>query len=174
MRLEQWPVDEVIDVTRIDLCDNTVGATGSGDAIEGWCDLGDGLISLCCISNNSGPISGCICPSSQVIRVHYRTRPNVPLGADRAVKRLADEYLRAASGEACALPERITSVTRQGVTWTILDPQDFLRDGLTGIGPIDQWLSVVNRQGVMKLIDPLERPVRVASTIVGCGEGCGF
>jgi hypothetical protein len=84
---------------------------------------------------------------------------------------LAEEYLKAYQGKSGALPERVTSVSRQGASWTILDPQDFLKDGLTGIGPIDQWLAQVGlRSRWAQFIDPLRSVPLVASTLFGCGD----
>ena len=42
---------------------------------------------------------------------------------------------------ACALPKRITSITRQGETITILDPLHVFDDGKTGIPSIDLWIA---------------------------------
>jgi hypothetical protein len=110
-----------------------------------------------------------------VIRVHYTTANNLPPGSDRAAYRLAEEYVKAFLGQECALPERITSISRQGATWTILDPQDFLQDGLTGIGPVDQWLAQVGlRSRWASLVDPLRSVPLVSSTLVGCGDADCF
>ena len=68
---------------------------------------------------------------------------------------LAVEYGKAAQGNPCALPERITSVTRQGVSWTVLDPQDFLDKGYTGMSRVDHWLAAVKPTIGGQLIDPL-------------------
>jgi hypothetical protein len=168
IQLDQWPVDTVYAVSRIDLCANTVGATGVGELVDSWCDQGNGLIKVCC--GNSFSACGCSSGGS-VVRVHYTTKNNLPPGADRAAYRLAEEYVKASLGQACALPERVTSINRQGASWTILDPQDFLQDGLTGIGPIDQWLAQVGTRNTwVKFTDPLKSVPLVSSTIVGCGE----
>lgn len=172
IRLRQFPVAEVVQVSRVDLCANTVGATGVGDIISGWCHRGGEEISICC--SDSSYSMGCSCGSDgSIVRVHYRVANNLPPGADLAARRLAEEYLKAFRGEKCSLPERVTSITRQGASWTILDPQDFLSDGLTGIGPIDQWLSQVGlRSRWASLTDPLKSVPRVASLLYGCGDDC--
>ena len=41
----------------------------------------------------------------------------------------------------CQLPERVTSVNREGVSMTVIDPMTFLDNGRTGVPRIDQWLS---------------------------------
>lgn len=72
------------------------------------------------------------------------------IGID-AARALASELVRSCTpGEACALPERVTSITRQGVSMAILDPLDFLTDGRTGIYAVDLFLSTVNPNGLTR------------------------
>lgn len=158
-----FPVVEVVAVTSVSVCNNSVGATGFGDAISSWCYLGRQRVKLSDLS--------CSC-SDKVIRVHYKAGPNLPPGADRAAYLLATEYLKASNSSQCMLPDRVTAVTRQGVSWTVLDPQLFLKNGLTGIGAVDQWLNATNGKGVAGIIDPLYTPALIASTLVGCGIDC--
>lgn len=169
IQLDQWPVTDVVSVSRVDLCGEAVGATGVGTVVENWCNMGNGLVKVCCGSTMGG---FCGCSSSgSVVRVHYKTGNNLPPGADRAAFRLAEEYVKASLGMACSLPERVTSVSRQNVSWTILDPQDFLKDGLTGIGPIDSWLAQVGTRNTwVKFTDPLKSVPRVSSLLYGCGD----
>jgi hypothetical protein len=77
------------------------------------------------------------------IRVTY-LHGSLPPGGEDAAKRLADELLASADGEECSLPQRVTSISRQGVSWTLLDPQEFLRDRRTGIYEIDLLLAAIN------------------------------
>lgn len=171
LELRQWPVAEVVAVSRIDLCGNSVGATGVGTLIEGACFVGSNEVRVCGNGSTSHGYLGCGGGMDGVVRVHYRTANNLPPGADLAARRLAEEYLKAHKGEKCALPERVTSVARQNVSWTILDPQDFLDDGLTGIGPIDQWLAQVGlRSRWAEFTDPLKSVVRTSSLLYGCGD----
>lgn len=172
IQLRQWPVAEVVQVSRIDLCGDAVGATGVGDVISSWCHRGGGEITVCGGGSTSFGFVGCGCSSSgSVVRVHYKTANNLPAGADLAAMRLAEEYMLAYQGKECGLPERVTSASRQGASWTILDPQDFLKDGLTGIGPIDQWLATVGLHSRWaQMIDPLRSVPRVSSTLYGCGD----
>lgn len=44
----------------------------------------------------------------------------------------------------CQLPQRITSVSRQGVSYTILDSQEFIDDLRTGLYVVDMFLKSVN------------------------------
>lgn len=62
----------------------------------------------------------------------------------------------------CRLPARVQSITRQGITATIIDPLDFLDEGRTGIPVIDAWLKAVNpkgRRGVARVTAPTGKPV---------------
>lgn len=55
--------------------------------------------------------------------------------------------LAVTQNDKCRLPQRVQTITRQGVGMTILDPQDFLDHGRTGIYLIDLWLKAVNPDG---------------------------
>lgn len=73
----------------------------------------------------------------------YGTPP--PAAGKRAAIRFANELILSDMGSAsCALPERISSVSRQGVSYTILDPQNFIDNGKVGIYEIDLFLAAVN------------------------------
>lgn len=188
IRLDNNPVVEVVAVSRMDMCGDAVTATGIGVVTENWCYKGGNELRVCCSSGGGLPSvfspsygqtlgagfygGTCSCSSSgSVVRVHYKVGNNLPPGAPAAAFRMAEEYVKASQGKACALPERVTNINRQGVSWTILDPQDFLSDGLTGIGPVDQWLAQVGlRSRWMTMTDPLRSVPRVKSTLVGCGD----
>jgi hypothetical protein len=62
-----------------------------------------------------------------------------------AAGHMAAEFYKAVTpGLVCTLPTRITSITRQGVTFAVLDPQTFLDKGLTGNYQIDLFLRAYN------------------------------
>jgi hypothetical protein len=179
IKLDRWPVTEVVAVSRVDVCNNAVGATGVGELVDGWCFNGKDEVKVCCNSSGGGGnffgMGGCGCASEKAVRVYYKVGNNLPPGAPAQALRLAEEYVKASSGQKCALPERVTSISRQGASWTILDPQDFLKDGLTGIGPIDAWLAQVGlRNRWVSLTDPLRSVPRISSTLVGCGDDVCF
>jgi hypothetical protein len=67
-----------------------------------------------------------------------------PAGTANLVGLLAKEFLAACNGGKCRLPRRVRSVTRQGVTYDMVDPTDIYDTGKTGIPEIDLWLSAVN------------------------------
>jgi hypothetical protein len=81
-----------------------------------------------------------MCEPCVYVTYTYGNPPPGPLLA--AINSLAQEFASYREGEDCRLPERITSVSRQGVSWTILDPQDFLENGQTGIYEVDLALSL--------------------------------
>jgi hypothetical protein len=69
----------------------------------------------------------------------------VPTAGKMAARKLAIEFARLWSGdEECELPQRVTSVSRQGVSYTILDNQEFIDELRTGLYEIDLFLKVVN------------------------------
>jgi hypothetical protein len=70
----------------------------------------------------------------------------VPLDdmAPQAAGELACEFVKSRIGGKCRLPERVQTITRQSVTWTLLDPQQFLTEGRTGLYFVDLWLAAVN------------------------------
>jgi hypothetical protein len=71
-----------------------------------------------------------------------------PLGGVKAAATLGCQLALACStdpdlvGE-CQLPERVTSVVRQGISLAVLDPLDLFDRGKTGIASVDLWVSSV-------------------------------
>lgn len=77
--------------------------------------------------------------------VTYSYGTPVPIAGKMAARKLAIEFARLWSGdEACELPQRVTSVSRQGVSYTILDNQEFIDELRTGLYEIDLFLKVAN------------------------------
>lgn len=70
-----------------------------------------------------------------------------PAGGELAVLTLATEIGRWMAGKSCQLPQRVQSVTRQGITYAMLDDLSFLDQGLTGIAGVDLWIKSVNPGG---------------------------
>lgn len=155
------PVAKVFSVKVINLADGT-------EQPMSFVNLLGGLIRI----NDIGPLCHpCNYGSDRIVQVEYLTKPNIPSGAVRVAKRLSKElYLSSIGSGDCTLPERVTSVNRQGVSWTLLDPMTFMQEGLIGVGPIDQWLVSVNRRGVIRVIDPLRWLELAETEIFGCGE----
>lgn len=91
-------------------------------------------------------------PSSQDLRladtevgtwsVTYTAGVLPPVGGVKSAASLACQLMAAATPEAeCRLPQRITAITRQGVTVAVLDPLTLFADGLTGLAEVDLWLG---------------------------------
>lgn len=79
------------------------------------------------------------------LSVTYTHGTPPPSAGRRAAIRLANELILWDKGSAnCALPERISSVNRQGVSYTVMDPQEFISNGRVGIYEIDLFLAAVN------------------------------
>jgi hypothetical protein len=71
-------------------------------------------------------------------------------GIDAALILAAEFYRSATPGLNCQLPQRVTSITRQGVSFAILDPQTFLQNGRTGIYQVDMFLRAYNPAGQIR------------------------
>lgn len=90
------------------------------------------------------------------VEVTYTYGSEPPTAGRRAARHLAQELAKGLNGEECELPDRVTSVSRQGVSYTILDEQSFLDDLRTGIYAVDLFLRAVNP-------DKARKPARVFS-----------
>ena len=64
-----------------------------------------------------------------------------------AARDLACEMYQGATGGDCALPKRVTTISRQNVTLALLDPFKFFEAGRTGIYSVDLFLAAVNPKG---------------------------
>lgn len=74
---------------------------------------------------------------------YFRGVP-VPIGGQLAAGILANEFAKAAcQDKTCQLPQRLQSVSRQGVTVAILDAFDDIDSGHTGIWTIDSWVASI-------------------------------
>jgi hypothetical protein len=173
IRLRRSPVTAVHSVIRVTRCNV------AGSEVGNWCWKSQQQISLCCTGGQAidfwpgyigwpdYPFRSYDCDN--VVRVLYTIGSNLPPGSEALAAWLAVEYGKAAAGTPCALPERITSVTRQGVTWTMLDPQTFLDKGFTGMARIDHWLAAVKSTVGGILIDPLTS-TRLFTHRVDCAD----
>lgn len=88
-----------------------------------------------------------------------------------AARTLAIELARANANLSCSLPQRVTSVTMQSISYVLLDPMAFLDKGRTGIYSVDLFLNAVNPHSLARrstVISPdFPRPVRRAGTVPG-------
>jgi hypothetical protein len=76
--------------------------------------------------------------------ISYTRGTEVPVGGQVAAGVLAVEMFKAMCNDAtCQLPRRIQSISRQGVTITMLDKFDDIDKGHTGIWLVDSWVASV-------------------------------
>lgn len=103
-------------------------------------------------------------PGTAAWEITYQRGYEVPEGGRIAGYLLACELGKAlAQDQECRLPQRVQSVTREGVTMSILDGFEGLDDGKTGIWEIDAWIASVNV--------PRPSPSRVYSPDVAAQRG---
>lgn len=81
--------------------------------------------------------------------VTYRTGRPVPPGGRSAMTELAKEIWKACTNTngKCQLPERVTQVVRDGVSYTLLDNLEVFDRGRTGLRRVDLWVAAVNPYG---------------------------
>lgn len=79
------------------------------------------------------------------IEVTYRYGSVPPMAGRMAARTLAKQFALLWEGsDECSLPDRVTSISRQGLTYTILDSQDFIADLRTGVYEVDLFLKTAN------------------------------
>lgn len=84
-----------------------------------------------------------------LVTYEYGAKP--PKAGKQAAIRLANEFLLFESNDdRCALPAAVTSIQRQGVSVTVLDPQEFLMQGRTGIYEVDLFIRTANPKKALK------------------------
>lgn len=73
-----------------------------------------------------------------------------PASGVAAAAALACQLLLATdpNADGCQLPERVQVVSRQGVSFALIDPMEFLTEGRTGIYLVDLFLGSVNPNGL--------------------------
>lgn len=76
--------------------------------------------------------------------VTYAVGVEIPAALKRAAGTLACEYAKACLGLDCMLPERVTTIARQGLTIQMVDVDALLARQLTGITSVDQIIVAYN------------------------------
>jgi hypothetical protein len=64
-----------------------------------------------------------------------------------AAKKLAEVFALPQLGDVSRYPERLASISRQGVSASVANPMDLLQKGMTGIYEVDLWLKSINPNG---------------------------
>jgi hypothetical protein len=96
--------------------------------------------------------------------VTYLWGAPVPDGGRLAATVLACEMAKATLGRDCSLPQRVQSVSREGVSIAVLDTFEGLEAGRTGIWVVDSWVtSVMNAPRKARVLSPDTRTARVAT-----------
>lgn len=121
------PHEPVIAVTEV--LENDAPFTAWRYTRSGWLERTDGLPWVACLD------------TTQITYAYGQLPP--PAGKDAAI-RLAIEFAKKDFGLGCSLPERVTTISREGITFTTLDPMEFLPLGKTGLYRVDLWLASVN------------------------------
>ncbi|HEY5881440.1 MAG TPA: hypothetical protein VIU11_21200 [Nakamurella sp.] len=137
------PLRQVLEVARIGL-DGLAEPLGHLPVVIGH----DAYFSASRCSLNYWVSTICRCDPNDVeyVRMRYRFGSTVTASARRAVLYLSRQlWLQAnpSQGE-CELPERVTSVNREGLSYTIFDPQTYLMERKTGLPSVDLWLAAIN------------------------------
>jgi hypothetical protein len=68
----------------------------------------------------------------------------MPSVLQRAAGELACEWAKNCLGQACRLPQRVTSISRQGVSVSLADVDQLLENGLTGLTTVDNIIRAFN------------------------------
>lgn len=104
------------------------------------------------------PYTG-LCSVPRWVTVTYTYGSAPPAGVQLAIDVLADQLRLLMDGsDDCKLPERVKTVSRQGISMDVVSPMDFLDDGRTGIVEVDEMLMTFNPSKA-------RRPARVVSQV---------
>lgn len=98
------------------------------------------------------------------VRYYRGAAPN-PL-TQYAAGVLATEFYKACSGKGCRLPSGVTSVTRLGVSYSVIGGS--FPGGITGIHEVDAVIRIFNPYGLIsppRVISPDRRPARQTSWV---------
>lgn len=108
-----------------------------------WLVRLDGEHWPCCQDLTADPFAD---PDTFLVDFDWGRLP--PIDGQRAAIELGCELAKSCDpSQSCRLPQRVTNLTRQGVSMTLLDPQDFLDKGRTGLYFVDLFLVSVNPRG---------------------------
>jgi len=92
--------------------------------------------------------------------VAYRKGVPVPIGGQMATGVLACEMAKAYCGDdTCRLPQRIQTITRQGMTIGFQDSFEDLKQGGTGIWAIDSWIASITMPRASASVRSVDVPV---------------
>lgn len=111
------------------------------------------------------------------LAITYSRGVRVPMGGVQAAITLAGQLAISSGmipGE-CQLPERVTTITRQGVAIGIaIDPLTVIREGGTGITSIDLFIASVNPHGLRRRASIHTPGMESPQPVVVSGSAAGF
>lgn len=142
LRFTTFLIDRVdFQASRVRLCGVPVKAIGSvTDIATGKLISPDNytLVNRSTLHFETMPVKG--------VDVSYTYGQLPPTIGRMAALQLAKNFYYLWSGreDQCKFPERVTSVTRQGVSWVLLDSQDFIEELKTGLYAVDLFLKMAN------------------------------
>lgn len=89
-----------------------------------------------------------------------------PLDVQKAIDEFAAQLDLLGTSE-CMLPSRVTSVAREGVSWTVLDPSQFIEGGKTGLYYPDLIIASYGNQvkARARVFSPEHPPPRRLSSV---------
>ena len=100
-------------------------------------------------SNKYLIITGAV-PACSGITVCYKFGVLPPSMGKLSAIILANNIVDDLEGRECALPQNVSSVSRQGISFEVYDPQEFLDKGRVGIFTVDAFLHAVNPANAKK------------------------
>jgi hypothetical protein len=109
------------------------------------------------------------------ISVTYTYGSPPPFQIGYAIEILANELMLAMNGDStCRLPDRVTSVSRQGMAISMLPPELFLDAGHTGIPEVDNAIRIFNpgqAKRPARVYSPTSPPARRTNTTQAVATG---
>lgn len=105
-------------------------------------------------------------PNARDITVEYVYGSPPSIDMQRAINQLAQQFaLWDCNSSSCRLPERVRNVARQGVSWTLIDPMDFIDKGRTGLYFVDLVITAYSGKGRTSVVSPEIGPPRRISSV---------
>lgn len=165
-RRATWPLKRVVEVYPIARDLNLTGrpvrevesvTDHRGQTVEGW-ELHSGFrvrlpqslvgVGGYFVRPSDGEYYGNIaraCSPREVTVTYVYGHAEPPEIVRRAIDIYKEQLDLAIEGDsACQLPKRVTSISRQGISMTIIDPAEYLDKGRTGLPQVDSLISFVN------------------------------
>lgn len=82
--------------------------------------------------------------------VEWTSGQDVPASGILAVRELGCEMVKFCSTGECRLPRRTTNVSREGLSYTVMDPFEFFERRRTGLYLCDAFLTAMNPHALMQ------------------------